>query len=105
MNVRCAILISVSVLATVPLMTAPADAGWISDACLRANRDAASKEVCTCIDEVAQISLTRAERKKVSKFFRDPHKTQIIRASDRRSDKKFWERYQTFGARARQICR
>ncbi len=102
---RRTILTGAGVLASVASMTTPANAGFIGKACLLANREAANRELCTCIDDVAQITLTRVERKKVSKFFGDPHKTQIIRTSDRRSDEIFWERYQAFGERARQSCR
>jgi len=79
-------------------------AGIISRACIIANRSAASKELCQCIDRVAQSSLNKSERKKASKFFSDPHRAQVVRQSDRRSDEIFWKRYKAFGERADKTC-
>ena len=82
----------------------PSEAGVISRACLKADRSAASPELCGCIQGVANTSLTFSERRKASKFFDDPQLAQDLRQSDRRSDEKFWERYKAFGQRAAKLC-
>ncbi len=78
--------------------------GSIDHACRQAARPGTTPKLCTCIQKVANKSLTRSERYKVSKWFLDPHKAQQTRQSDRRSDEKLWRRYKSFGESARQIC-
>lgn len=82
----------------------PAEAGFIGDACLRANRPAANRTLCTCIDKVSKQHMSRSQRKKAAKFFGDPHKAQVVRQSSRPSDEKLWENYKTFSAQAAKQC-
>jgi hypothetical protein len=90
------------------LWTAPepvlAASGVIERACRSSGRSAATPQLCSCIEAVARESLTRSDRKKAAKFFRDPHMAQEVRQSDRRSDEKFWKRYRDFGDRAARTC-
>jgi len=86
------------------LTAVPVQAGMISRACLKADRSAATPELCGCIQKVANSSLTYVERRKASKFFADPHMAQEIRQSDRVTDERFWKRYKAFGARAAKLC-
>lgn len=87
------------------LYCAPAaEAGVISRACLKADRQAASPALCRCIQGVANSSLTRAERKRASKFFADPQQAQDTRQSSRSGDEKFWLRYKAFGQAAQAQC-
>ncbi len=81
-----------------------ANTGIIDKACRVAGRSAATPQLCKCIQRVANKSLTRSERKKAAKFFKDPHKAQEVRMSDRRSDETFWKNYKAFGERARVSC-
>ncbi len=83
---------------------APVDAGIIERACRSSGRSAATPQLCRCIQHVANGSLSRSERKKAAKFFKDPHMAQETRQSDRRSDEQFWQRYKAFGDRARASC-
>ena len=83
---------------------APVDAGIIERACRSSGRNAATPQLCRCIQRVANDSLTRTDRKKAAKLFKDPHMAQEIRQSDRRSDERFWKRYKAFGEQARQSC-
>lgn len=71
--------------------------GSIERACMRADRASASRALCSCIQNVAEATLTGSERSKVAKFFKDPHKSQATRQSDRRSDETFWKKYKKFG--------
>ncbi|MEX0349100.1 MAG: hypothetical protein AB3N15_06705 [Paracoccaceae bacterium] len=82
----------------------PADAGAISKACRASDRPAANTRLCNCIQRVANQSLSASERRKVAKWFSDPHEAQEIRMSDKRSDERLWRRYKAFGARAQNNC-
>lgn len=81
-----------------------AQAGEIERACLGSNRAGANRALCGCIQQVADLTLDRRDQKMAAKFFRDPHKSQEVRQSDRRSDATFWARYKRFGATAENYC-
>lgn len=78
--------------------------GVIERACRSSGRSSASPQLCGCIQQVAEYSLSRSDRRKAAKIFSDPHKAQEIRQSDRRSDELFWKNYRAFGERARKTC-
>ncbi|MGR3503620.1 hypothetical protein [Pseudaestuariivita sp.] len=86
-------------------LPAPAEAGKISRACLQADRKAATRSLCGCIQAVANQSLTRSEQRLAAKFFRDPHMAQEIRQSDLPRNERFWEKYKAFGRTAEAVCR
>ena len=81
-----------------------AEAGAIKRACLKADRAAASRELCSCIERVARPMFSASQKRRIAKFFADPHLSQELRASDRRSDERFWELYQAWGAAAEAQC-
>lgn len=81
-----------------------ASAGSIKAACQKSDRSAANRASCTCIEKVANVMLTRKEKSRVAKFFKDPHKSQVLRQSDRRSDEKFWAKYKDFGQAVATHC-
>lgn len=81
-----------------------AGAGVIDTACRQSDRAAASPQLCSCIQKVANKSLNLAERRKVADWFADPHQAQVVRQSDEPSDEILWERYKAFGERARRTC-
>ncbi len=83
---------------------APGEAGVIERACRQSNRTAASPQLCRCIQGVANRSLNALERRRVARWFADPHQAQEVRQSDRRGDAELWERYKAFGERAAKIC-
>ncbi|PCJ08219.1 MAG: hypothetical protein COB16_07715 [Rhodobacteraceae bacterium] len=82
----------------------PAQAGLIERACRQADRTAATPSKCSCIQQVANASLTRSERKKVARWFDDPHQAQVVRQSSQRGDEQLWLRYKAFGQRAARSC-
>lgn len=86
--------------------TAPAaEAGsTIERACMNSNRRAASQPLCGCIQRVADQMLTRRDQRMAAKFFKDPHRAQEIRQSDRSTHEEFWKRYKAFGQSAGKIC-
>ncbi len=79
--------------------------GPISSACLKAGRKSANRNLCGCIQGVANRDLSSADQRLAATFFRDPHRAQVIRQSDRASHEVFWKKYKAFAARAEGTCR
>lgn len=94
---------SLLVAAFLALGAAPALAGPIDSACMKAGR-AADRALCGCIQQVANSTLSRGDQRKAAAFFKDPHKAQEVRQSSRRSDEAFWLRYKNFAATAEAYC-
>ncbi|WP_227419298.1 hypothetical protein [Roseitranquillus sediminis] len=86
-------------------MTLPtlAQAGLVENACLRSDRGP-SRSLCGCIQQVANATLDRRDQRLAASFFADPHRSQVVRQSSRRSDEVFWQRYKRFGATAEAHC-
>lgn len=84
------------------LTTETAAAGPIHNACLRT--DKGNRQVCSCIQQVADMTLARGDQRRAAKFFRNPDKAQDVFLSQRASDDAFWERYRRFGATAEAHC-
>lgn len=82
----------------------PADARAIEDACIRSDRIGGNTRLCTCIQGVADQLLTPRDQRLAASFFKDPHRAQEIRMSDRTQDELFWGLYRQFGALAEQSC-
>lgn len=82
----------------------PFATGPISRACMASDRKARSRELCGCVQAVADQTLSGGEQAKAVKFFTDPQKAQDIRQSKRASDERFWKAYSDYGKRAEQIC-
>jgi hypothetical protein len=80
------------------------EAGAIRKACQKADRPAASAELCSCIQTVANRNLSLRERKRVAKWFSDPHQAQVTRQSNHWADEQLWQRYKAFGQDARKLC-
>lgn len=93
-------------LATLALSTIPmqAAAGPIERACMRSDRDAANRQVCSCIQQVADMTLRNGDQRRAAKFFADPDRAHETWMSQRASDDAFWERYKNFGATAEAYC-
>jgi hypothetical protein len=87
------------------LAVSSAQAGAIEKACLRSNRDAATRSLCGCIQDAADLTLSKSDQKLAASFFRDPNKAQMVRQSDSRGHEAFWERYENFGATAQVFCK
>ncbi|HBS50450.1 MAG TPA: hypothetical protein DEA05_10390 [Rhodobacteraceae bacterium] len=99
-------LVALAVGAGLTVLAAPqvAEAGTIQRACNASDRPAATRSLCRCIQKSADGILSRADQRKVSQFFRDPHRAQEVRMSDRQHDEAFWDRYKKFGDHARRNC-
>ena len=85
-------------------VTLPAQSGVIERACNTAGRDAATPRLCSCIQDVANVTLRNSDQRKAAGFFRDPHRAQEVRQSSRNSDRVFWDRYKAFGEAAEVYC-
>ncbi|MFT7593524.1 MAG: hypothetical protein ACI8R4_000837 [Paracoccaceae bacterium] len=97
------VLVALCVAILTPATPVMAGIGVIDRACRNSDR-AASAQLCSCIQKVANSSLNLTERRKVAKWFSDPHQAQEVRQSDRSSDEVLWKRYKAFGEKARKTC-
>jgi hypothetical protein len=78
--------------------------GPLQRACQSQGRKAASSQRCGCIQAVANQELSSAQQKRGVKAFKDPHKVQVWRQSDRASDNAFWDVWKAFGQKASRVC-
>jgi hypothetical protein len=78
--------------------------GTIGQACIRADRDAANPTLCSCVQRVANGSLSTADQRRAAEFFANPDKAEQVRRSDATRDDEFWERYRAFASRAEAVC-
>lgn len=81
-----------------------ATASQIERACIKSDRQAASRALCGCIQDVADLTLSTADQKLAATFFKTPQKAQDIRQSNNSRNESFWDRYKEFGAVASQFC-
>ncbi len=95
-----AFLLTLAALST----STPAYAGSIERACLSSDRKAASRALCGCIQDAADLTLSGQDQNLAASFFKNPQKAQDVRQSDRRSHETFWKRYKTFGSTAEAFC-
>lgn len=84
-------------------IAAPLYAGTIERACNKSPRNA-SRTTCSCIQQVADVQLSRGDQKQAAKFFSDPQLAQDTRQSDNPSKERFWLRYKAFGLNAAEQC-
>lgn len=94
-------------LATILMAAAPAIAhsGPVGSACLRSDRPAANRQLCACIDQVAQQTLSRADQRQAALFFKDPDRAQQVRMHKSPAANDLWRRYRGFASRAEASCR
>lgn len=78
--------------------------GPIQRACLSQGRKAASSARCGCIQAVADRELSSGQQRRGVKAFKDPHKLQEWRQSDRSADNAFWGVWKAFGQTAAKLC-
>lgn len=78
-------------------------AGPVGSACLGSGR-AVSQPLCTCIQNVADMTLSGKDQKLAARLMADPEKAEAIRISDSSRNRDFWARYQSFAEAAGTIC-
>ncbi|MDR7123722.1 hypothetical protein J2X53_000528 [Pseudorhodobacter sp. 4114] len=86
------------------LSTAAVLAGPIERACLGSDRKAATRPVCACVQQVADMTLRGGDQRKAAAFFKDPDRAQKVRMSKSDNDNDFWRRYKAFGDQAEAFC-
>ncbi|PVA06797.1 arginine transporter [Thalassorhabdomicrobium marinisediminis] len=84
--------------------TARLASGPIAQACLAADRSRASVPLCSCVQGVANVELSRRDRNRMVAFFDDPEVAHATKISDTEADDDFWRRYQAFVRSARRQC-
>jgi hypothetical protein len=87
-----------------PLLSSAALAGPIDSACMRSGRESASRPLCGCIQQVADMVLNRNDQRRAARFFADPDAAHAVWISQRPADDAFWDRYKEFGAMAEAYC-
>ncbi|HWL56941.1 MAG TPA: hypothetical protein VNQ78_09750 [Paracoccus sp. (in: a-proteobacteria)] len=90
--------------AAVVLTTPLAVAGPIDSACIRSERKARSGALCGCIQQVADMTLSRSDQRRAARFFKDAEEAQAVRMSKTDADNAFWNRYKNFAATAEAYC-
>lgn len=76
----------------------------IENACLRSDHAAKSRQLCGCIQQAANLTLTPKDQNLASTFYGDPQKAQDVRQSHRFAHEKFWDRYKQYAETARTFC-
>ena len=79
--------------------------GPIASACMDSGRNSASRGLCSCVQQAANQSISKADQARAARFFDDPQSAEDVRQSDNPRDKAFWQRYKNFSATAEAICR
>ncbi len=87
-----------------PFAATAASAGAIERACMKSGAQAASPGVCSCIQQIADQTLTGGDQRRAAKLFVDPDEAQNVRMSKSNSDNAFWARYKNFGETAEVYC-
>ena len=82
----------------------PNASGPISQACMAADRKAASPALCGCVQGVANQTLSGRDQSRAVAFFSDPQLAQDTRQSDNPNSEAFWKRYKGFTEMASQVC-
>ncbi|WP_335749379.1 hypothetical protein [Sulfitobacter sp.] len=78
--------------------------GPLQRACMSQGRRAANSQRCGCVQAVADQQLSSSDQRRGVKAFKDPHKVQVWRQSDRASDNAFWATWKAFGRTAEAVC-
>jgi len=78
--------------------------GDMSQACLQKGRQAANPALCSCVQQVANQSLSGSDQARAVTFIDNPQLAQDTRQSDRPGDARFWTRYRAFTDLATEIC-
>lgn len=78
--------------------------GPISQACQKSDRSNANRQVCGCIQSIANRSLTNSDQKLAASFYNDPQKAQDVKMSKSTSHDAFWDRYKLYATQSERAC-
>lgn len=95
---------SVSLSDTSPSSVTRSASGPVASACLSANRRDASPALCGCIQAAANLTLTRDDQRRSTRYFNEPDLLQATKVSDSRSNEAFWDRWAAFRDQANSMC-
>ncbi len=87
---------------TVVSSSYPFATGPMFQACLKADRKAANRQLCGCVQAVANKHLSSRDQARAAKFFEEPQLAQDARQNGSRS---FWATYKKFAGDAERVCR
>ena len=82
----------------------PRATGAIGQACIAADRQAATPALCSCVQQVANQTLSNADQRRAVAFFAEPDLAQSTRQADGSANEAFWDRYTAFAETARRSC-
>lgn len=80
-----------------------ASANTLRRACETGERPG-GRQLCRCIQNVADQTLSGREQRQAAQFFSDPQRAQDVRMSKRTADNHFWDRYKRFAGIAERSC-
>ena len=98
------VLLATLAAASLSVLSTAAVAGPIQSACMRSDRPGATRAMCGCIQQAADMTLSGGDQRRAAKFFRDPEAAHATWISQSASDDAFWERYKSFGQTAEAYC-
>ncbi|MBU2981379.1 hypothetical protein KO498_06085 [Lentibacter algarum] len=78
--------------------------GPISKACMASDRKARSRELCGCVQAVANLSLSSRDQAIAASFYKDPQRSQDMRQSDNANHERFWLKYKEYGQTSQELC-
>jgi hypothetical protein len=87
------------------VLAGAAHAGPIERACLSSAHAAGNQALCSCVQKVADITLSDADQRLAAQFFTNPDKAEQVRMQSSASANAFWQRYTIFGQQAEMACR
>lgn len=95
--------LAAAVAALLPVVASAAWAGPIQKACMASDRGG-DRNLCRCIQEAADMTLSGSDQRRAAKFFKDPEAAHVTWVSQKASDDAFWDRYKSFGQTAEAYC-
>lgn len=87
-----------------PSASAPMASGPISRACMASDRKARSRQLCGCIQAVADLTLSKRDQSLAASFYQNPQRAQDIRQSDNAGHERFWLKYKDYAQTSEAIC-
>lgn len=98
------IYVAAALAAFFPLVPVAAEAGVVERACMASDRSAGNRALCSCIQQVADMTLQGSDQRRAAKFFKDPESAHATWVSQSSADDAFWDRYKNFGTTAEAYC-
>jgi len=83
---------------------ASVSANPIERACVQSDRSVVSREICRCIGNAADMTLSRSDMREGARFFQNPGRAEKVQLSDTRRDDAFWSRWRGFAETAEALC-